>query len=282
MKIKNRLRVWYAQLFMKETILFSRRDPYEQEITKKIHICFPSFSNFKKTNLNNFKLIFPLTEDASYYFNKHYAYLNHKKAIVPPDNAISICKDKKIFTEFLIKNDFQDNAIKISDDLQYPYILKKRIDAGGINTVIINNDKTKQKHHNELNSEEYIKQEYIEGMDEYAMHIIMHKQEIIFSRSIKHQFKDKIHIKGDNFRPNSQETVNHQYLLDLFKKILNTMTYEGICCIDYKLGNDQAKIFEINARMGSSLVNHIDEAVYAYSKALNIDCSYKKSTYDFK
>ncbi|MDD5406937.1 MAG: ATP-grasp domain-containing protein [Sulfurovaceae bacterium] len=272
MKINNRLRVLIGKFFYKKTILFSRRYSREHQIIKNVNTCFPCFSNFKKVNLNNFYLIFPLTENASNYFNEHYSYLNYKKAIVPSNKAIEICLDKKIFTDFLLKNGFEDCAIKKPKNLQYPYILKKRIDENGSKTIIIYDEASEYQFKNELHSNEFFVQEYIEGQDEYAMHIIMYQGEIVFYKTMKYTFAQKNFVKGERFKQYSQEIVDHGHFLDRFKNILNAIEYDGVCCIDYKLQNGYTKIFEINARMGASLSEYISEALYAYAKALSIKC----------
>lgn len=272
MKLKNKLRLLAGRFFYKKTVLFSKKPSREQQIIKKINTCFPCFTSFKKVNLNRFYLIFPLSEDASNHFNQKYSYLNYKKAIVPSDEAIEICKDKKIFTEFLIKHGFENYTIKPPNPLQYPYILKKRIDDNGTNTVIIYDTTTEDEHRNELNSDDFFIQEYIEGRSEYAMHIIVFRSEVIFYKTMKYTFNQKEFVKGKRFKQYLQEVVDHSHLLDKFKNILNTMKYDGVCCIDYKLQNGCIKIFEINARMGASLSEYIDEALHAYGKALNIKC----------
>lgn len=271
-KLKKKLRVLAGRFFYKKTILFSKKPTREQQIIKKINTCFPCFASFKKVNLNRFYLIFPLSEDASNYFNQKYSYLNYKKAIVPSNEAIELCKDKKIFTEFLIKHGFEKYTIKPPNPFQYPYILKKRIDEDGANTVIIYDTVSEDEHRNELNSDEFFTQEYIEGNDEYAMHIIMYKKEVIYYKTMKYTFEQNKFVKGSGCKQYSQTTVDHLRFIDQFKNILNTMNYEGVCCIDYKLQNGCIKIFEINARMGASLSEYIDEALHTYGKALNIEC----------
>ncbi|MDQ1325004.1 MAG: hypothetical protein QG564_128 [Campylobacterota bacterium] len=273
MVFKNRLKMLFAKIFLKKIILFSRHRQRERKIIKKITACIPIFSNFKRVNLNEFYLIFPLSEEASNYFNANYSYLNYKKAIVPSNEAIDICIDKKRFTEFLLNNGFGNCTIKTPDILCYPYILKKRIDNNGSNTVIIDNHDTESKYKSELSSNEFFIQEYIEGYEEYAMHILMHNGEVIFYKTIKYTFAQKKFVKGINFNRYSQEVVDHSRFIDQFKNILNAIKYDGICCIDYKLQDECIKIFEINARMGASLADYIDEALHAYAKALNLSCS---------
>lgn len=272
MGLKHTLRILAGRFFYKKTVLFSRKPTREQQIIRKLNTCFPCFASFRKVNPNHFYIIFPLAEKESTYLNDHYPCLNYVKAIVPSNTAINICKDKKIFTEFLLNNGFETYAIKTPDTLYYPYVIKKRIDADGANTVIINDKKTENRYKNELASDEFFAQEYIEGNDEYAMHIIMHKKEVIYYKTMKYTFEQNKFVKGSGCKQYSQTAVDHSRFIDQFKNILNTINYEGVCCIDYKVINECIKIFEINARMGASLSEYIDEALYAYANALNLSC----------
>ncbi len=272
MRLKHQLRVLAGRFFYKKTVLFSRKPSREKQIIRNLNTCFPCFSSFRKVNPNHFYIIFPLAEKESIYLNDHYSYLNHVKAIVPSNAAINICKDKKIFTEFLLKNGLETYAIKTPDKLCYPYVIKKRIDADGENTVIVDDKETESRYKNELVSDEFFTQEYIEGSDEYAMHIIMHKKEVIYYKTMKYTFEQNKFVKGSRYKQYSQTIVDHSHFIDQFQNILNTINYEGICCIDYKVINEYIKIFEINARMGASLSEYIDEALYAYANALNLSC----------
>ena len=98
----------------------------------------------------------------------------------------------------------------------------------------------------ELQSDEYFKQAYVEGKREYAAHLIMHSNKLVFSKTMQSTFSEIYFAKGDNFRGYSHKVVDHSHLGKLFEKILNKLGYQGICCIDYKIENCRVRIFEIN------------------------------------
>jgi hypothetical protein len=83
-------------------------------------------------------------------------------------------------------------------DLQYPYILKKRVDGWGVNSHIISDKEHEGRFRSELESEEYFCQELVYGNKEYATHMIFSKGKISRSVNIEYKYDTDIYIKGKN------------------------------------------------------------------------------------
>jgi len=45
------------------------------------------------------------------------------------------------------------------------------------------------------------------------------------------------------------------FCMDIFSKIFTKLNYTGFACADFKLYDDNLKIFEINPRLGGTIIN---------------------------
>jgi hypothetical protein len=268
MKFKDKLQFLVAKALLKETVLFSRKDDWEWRIREKIRDFVPFFYDFNEINTDHFDLVVPLSIHAQKYLNENHKSILRCKAIVPSNNAIDLCNDKKRFFEFLIKNGFGEFIPKTNENCGYPYILKKKIGAWGEGLSVIIDEESERLHAGQLESEEYFRQEYIEAPDEYTTHIIIYDKKIVFHRTFQFTFAEKYFIKGKCFKAIRRKVVDHSHLNHLFGMILNKVEYQGICCFNYKILKSTVKIFEINPRYGGTMTNFINEALISYRDIL--------------
>lgn len=278
MKFKDRLRFFFAKLLFRETVLFSKHDDWEWLIRNKIKERFPCvvpfFYEYNEINPDIFDLVIPLSIRAQKYINENVGYLKGQKVINPSNKAIDLCDDKEVFSRFLIESGFADYIPKTNDKFCYPYILKKKIGVWGKEVTVITDAECELAHINEIESDEYFRQEYIEGECEYTTHIIIINRKIVFYKTLKFTFTDRYFIKGKYYRHKFKEIVDHSNFKDLFEVILNTLEYQGICCFNYKLNKDKVKIFEINPRYGGSMTTFLNEALICYRDILKKSGSY--------
>lgn len=268
MKFKDKLQFLISKALFKKTVLFSKNDDWERPIKKNIRGFVPFFYKFNTINIDRFDLVIPFTTYDQKYLNTFHKASLWRKVIIPSDNAMHLCNDKERFSEFLIKNDFGEFIPKINENCGYPYILKKKFGAWGEGVFVIVDAKNEHLYSIQLKSEEYFRQEYIEGPDEYTTHIIIYDKKIVFHRTFQFTFSEKYFVKGKDFK-RSRKDVDHSHLNDLFEKILNKLEYQGICCFNYKILENTVKIFEINPRLGFSMTNFITEIVISYRDTLN-------------
>jgi carbamoylphosphate synthase large subunit len=269
MKFKDKLRFFTAKTLLKETVLFSRKDDWERKIREKIRNFEPFFYDFNEINVDHFDLVIPLSIRAQKYLNANHKSLLGRKALIPSNNSIDLCNDKKRFSEFLIENGFSELIPRINDNSGYPYILKKKIGAWGEGVSLIHDAESERLHVRQFESGEYFRQEYIEGQDEYTTHIIIYDKKIVFRRTLQFTFAENYFVKGKSFKETKRKVVDHSHFNDLLEKILNKLEYQGICCFNYKILDGTLKIFEVNPRYGGSMTRFINEAVIAYKKTLN-------------
>ena len=272
MRFKDNVRFFLAKVFFRETVLFSKKDDWEWHIRNKIKVYCPRFVpffyEFNEINPDLFDLVIPVTIPAQRYINEHLDHLKGQKVINPSNDAIDLCDDKETFTNILIKNGFADYIPKTNEYVCYPYILKKKIGAWGKDITVIKDDECELAHIKEIESDDYFRQEYIKGEDEYTTHIIIYNKEVIFCKTLKFTFDETYFVKGQNFKHISKVEVDHNHHKILFENILNALEYQGICCFNYKLYEDKVKIFEINPRYGGSMTDFINEALISYRDIL--------------
>jgi predicted ATP-grasp superfamily ATP-dependent carboligase len=249
-------------------ILFSRRDEWETGIRSAIKTCTPHFHEFHDVDPGQFDLVVPLTLEAARYFNRNYSHLNRVNALVPSNEAIDACDDKREFARRLSQAGFGRFLPRACDNLAYPYLLKKNISEWGVDCYIIHDANDEHAHHDRMRSDDYLKQEYVHGRQEYTMHILMAGGRTAFMKTLEFTFEEELFVKGRLFPHASQTCVDHARFSKLFESILNCIGFQGICCFNYKLLDGSPKIFEVNPRYGASLTFFLDEAIASLRKAL--------------
>jgi len=95
--------------------------------------------------------------------------------------------------------------------------------------------------------------EYIAGLQEYATHILCKNGKVLNHITYQHNFTHDYFILGREKVYTELSYCSSKTLL-IMKTILERINYSGFCCFDYKVLNDKPIFFEINARMGYSLV----------------------------
>jgi predicted ATP-grasp superfamily ATP-dependent carboligase len=149
----------------------------------------------------------------------------------------------------------------------YPCIYKLCVSSGGASSHIIEN-KTQLIKTLRNNKQHFVIQEYITSCDEYSGHFYVRDGNIIFSK-IYHLVNKKTNYiqKG---RMLNYNTVDNQNYINVFQSIFKMMNYTGFACIDYKLINNIPIIFEINPRLGATIVVGIEDFILMINHLNNI------------
>ncbi len=203
--------------------------------------------------------------------NQFYAKHNGIQFLLPQTDIVKVCEDKENFDRFMINNEFGSLTPKVSSHLPLPFILKKRMDKSGINAFIIRSDEDLAKYEEQLKSEEFIKQEYFAGKEEYTTHFLCVNGKIVYSYSLKFVFKSDFFVKGLQSPPFKTATISEckTDYIELYEQILTKLNYSGVGCLNFKISEGIPKIFEINPRAGGSLPLDINNFLTQYIKLLN-------------
>lgn len=189
-------------------------------------------------------------------------------------STISTLHNKQLFNEFMIKNNLEQHIPQILSfpPKEFPCIIKPIISLGGDNTYIIKNinDYHKYKH----TPKKYIIQKYIISNNIYTCHILSNNG-IFRLGKVYHKTKpEKYYIQRGPMQNYISRNLNDNELL-LFSKILEISNYHGICCIDYDYDeNNIIKIFEMNPRIGGSLIHNNHDVLEFFKIMLDEEILY--------
>jgi glutathione synthase/RimK-type ligase-like ATP-grasp enzyme len=212
---------------------------------KNISIIIPTRFNQMKFIINNSK---PLISKV-------------KKIICPNDYDIVETLDNKIkFREFMIMNGFDDMIPityqinkKVFHPIIFPCIFKLAKTYSGMGSHICETQdklQTCQESHKEA---EYFIQEFIHDSNEYGAHLYIDCGNIKWGVCYKTIHPSDLFIqKGKMLK---YDKVNN-FDFSIFEKIFIKLNYTGFVCIDFKIVDNNIKIFEINPRLGGTIVNN--------------------------
>jgi len=175
------------------------------------------------------------------------------------NSLIEQLQNKKLFQVLMEKNSFSHllpTHYENINEVIYPAIIKSPIGAGGSSVHLIKNVLELEAFitSQELSFSDLVIQEFIPGMDEYVAHFIAKNGEILYETyySFKLQQSTSIRIAETTQRSSRIELSNDHS--QIFHSILKKIRYSGPINIDFKIQDEQIKIFEMNPRLGGSLM----------------------------
>lgn len=207
-------------------------------------------------NFNDYDFIVPLNYEQISYCSRKAP--GSPKLICSSPETVALIDHQYDFNVWLADNGFQDNVPQLysaaidghqvmAQEIRYPAILKLLNSYGGIGVRIMKNPqrlKTIDKN--------YIIQEYIVAPDHYVAHFLVKDGEVKWNITFVAK-NQKYHIKKGAIKNYEVADVDD---IELFKKIFSKLKYNGFACCDYKIKDGRVKIFEINARIGGSLLDN--------------------------
>ena len=237
----------------KTKILFSIAPVQEANLRKGLRFTNIEldFNEFTDERISSNDFVIPLTIPDLKRLDKARHLLKNNNIPIPTLESINICDDKYLFYETLISKGFDHLLPKIESNLPYTYILKKKITERGVDNYIISDGETELKYENFISSQDYFCQQMVLGNKEYATHILFRNKKIDASLNIEYVFSNEVPIKGQDIVMNRRIVASP--FNQIFSEILESIEFEGICCINYKELDGKPLIIEINPRFGASL-----------------------------
>ena len=210
------------------------------------------FGPITEDSFQRYDIVVPLTLSAVDEARRH-SRLQNNALRLPTPESVCLCNDKYEFNQAIIKAGFGEYIPKMAEGraLTPPYILKKRIGSWGKECYIISNHDDERIHRNRITDPNYFCQELIPGSAEFATHILFIDGQIVKALNIKYEFATDTPIKGQSVA--LFQVVHRCPYLDLFARILRTIRFEGLCCVNYKVVHGRPLLMEINPRFGGSL-----------------------------
>ncbi len=234
-------------------ILFSKKQDWEEAISIGFQATGHGlvFDEFSSATIGNYDLVVPLTVQDAMLLNEMRPLIACNPLPIPTRESIELCNDKALFNRTLMANGFAHVIPQMNGALPYPYIVKKSIDEWGKNSHIIRDARHEQELVALLAHPDYFCQAVIPGFTEYATHVLVKEQKIIWALNIQYVFANETPIKGKDAVLFT--TLCRCPYLEQFAAILRFLGFEGLCCVNYKVFDGRPFLFEINPRFGGSL-----------------------------
>lgn len=236
-------------------LLFSPKPEWECALRKSFRFSKHAvlFEDFNAETLASCDLAVPLTLEDALFASKNLHLIGGSQVLIPKPGAIHLCNNKHLLNGHLIQHGFGKYVPRVSGDVGFPYLLKKKIDNWGLNSHLVQDAASETALLANLDEKDYFKQRLVPGSEEYATHLVVRDGKVLSSLTIKHSFRHNAFVFGMwGLRPEFR-TVSQCNHLALFADILKSVGFCGLCCVDYKLQNGIPAIFEINPRFGGSL-----------------------------
>ncbi len=255
-------------------VLFGNHSHFQLEIDKNIDKSrfSPEYGWYKSLDFSKYDLIVPITiwdYDLLRSFEKEYG----DKYWIPSLVTTNVFDDKLQLNTDLCANGFSANVpeVILDDHHSFPYIVKRIHDENGHNSFIIKGLEEEAAASEFLNNAEYFRQACVTGRDEFAAHILMVDGVVKYHMTVHHRMADDIYVKGGGLgtaKPVESRCMDKSPHVDLFANILRKFSYNGLCCIDYKVDGETPKILEINPRLGYTVCWDINRLLGAYERLI--------------
>jgi len=223
---------------------------------------FNDLSNIKVIleiiNKYNIDVIIPITlKQMEFVIKNNDKLINNVKKIICniKMDPINILDNKYEFYQqfskyvpqvFITQN---QNIKKVLKNPSYPCIFKLSKGFGGNGSFVIKTDQELEK---VKSSSDYVIQEYITSPDEYGGNFYVENGIIKFFVYYKMTNHKQYHIQRGKLEKYIRITDNNWN--DTFSEIFKQINYTGFACANFKLIDGKPVIFEINPRLGGTIV----------------------------
>jgi len=218
----------------------------------------------------NISILIPCRYKQMKFIITHYDQIRRRvKKIICPKNYdnVDLFDNKIKFREFMIKNKFQNlipNTYKINnletiknvEPIVYPCIFKLAKTYSGTGSHICLNKQDVLDCEKLHKVRQIFIQEFIYEKNEYAAHMFISSGIIQWGVCYKMIHPSNLFIQKGKM--DEYEKINN-FDFNIFSEIFKVINYTGFVCIDFKIVNGDVIIFEVNPRLGGTLVNNQDD-----------------------
>jgi hypothetical protein len=181
------------------------------------------------------------------------------------NSLIEQLQNKKLFKVLMEKNSFSHllpTHYGNINEVIYPAIIKSPIGAGGASVQLIKNVLELKAFISlqKMNFADLIIQEFIPGVNEYVAHFVAKNGEILYEKYYSFKLKQNTWIRTPAITQCSSRIEMSNNHSQIFHSVLKKIGYSGPINIDFKIQDEQIRIFEINPRLGGSMMVKQNEA----------------------
>ena len=180
-------------------------------------------------------------------------------SLVPDHFCIDLLSNKRLFAEFMRERNYDDIIpihYETKEEAAYPCVLKRLDCNAGVGIAVVDSRQYLDKLllHPLWLGKDIVLQQFIPGEQEYVTHCVFKNGRLLWQCSFLYKMNDPNPIRGphSNFTLEAVETA--PFILNTLKSILSGISYTGPCNVNYKIVSGNFIIFEINPRLGGSLM----------------------------
>ena len=181
------------------------------------------------------------------------------RCLAPRPEAAHAFADKQRFADYVTANRLGDLTPRTYSgwmEAKFPCVLKRTDFAAGHGIAVISSASEGEALLKSplYANEPYVLQEAISGTTDYCTFCVLKNGRLLWSRTFVNEIATPLTIRGEGnvLRRISVETPDST--ARQIETVLAPVSYSGPCNIDYKLDGDRLRIFEINPRLGGSLL----------------------------
>lgn len=190
------------------------------------------------------------------------------KALYPPAEAVEICHDKLSFRQWF-RERFDSCYLPERTSTSPMVIVRPRRGEWGQGARLLSNFDDVELARCRADMSMLV-EDYVPGQREYAMHLLFARGRVQFAAQSTYDFDSEHHVNGHAMRPARARYDLVQDVPAIFSQTLAALDYSGTACIDYKRDPaGQIRIFEVNPRMGGSMITFTAEYLSAYAACLS-------------
>lgn len=234
-------------------ILFSKMPDWEADLIRAFRKYGHQieFADFTPDSVRNQDLVVPLTIEDVLILDGMRDLLERNPIPIPSPESVRICNNKQAFEETMIAKGFSDFLPGKRRAGEFPYILKRNIDAWGRHCGVIHSIADEAPVQALLQDPDYLQQRHIPGHEEFTTHLAIRGDQLVAALNIRYRFSSESPVKGQ-----TKALTIHPCSFPhgaLFREILVAIGFQGLCCFNYKMELGKPLILEINPRFGGSL-----------------------------
>jgi hypothetical protein len=238
-------------------ILFSVREPWEVMVRSSFS-AYPEvaleFAAMTEDRVQRADLVVPFEFSDLVWLADRPDLVKNKPIPIPSRALVDLCHDKPAFSNAVRDLGFASLIPAMDGPLTFPYIVKPRQGECSHGTHVIASTEDEALHAKVISDPDNFRQQMVPGQIEYATHIAIQRGKVIAEVTMEYRFAVEAPVKGKDRLLWRRATQCPD--LETLTNVLRALGYEGLCCFNFKLVNEQIRVIELNPRFGGSLAPH--------------------------
>ncbi len=145
----------------------------------------------------------------------------------------------------------KSKGIEHDNGVKFPCIFKLGVTCAGNGSMVCADNNTLNIRKKFYRERDYLVQEFISGPNEYSGHFCVVDGVVKWNTVYKSTNNNPFYVSRGKMEIYEKEPGMK---FEVFDQIFKQTNYNGFACIDFKIVNNRVKIFEINPRLGGTIV----------------------------